>query len=200
MQVIMLGAGGHASVLIDLILLSGGKIKGIITPEPSQIKNYPDIPYLGDESQLSENEWQSFQLVNGIGSLNPEANKHRHALYQKCKAWGYSFATLIHPRAIVASTAQINEGAQIMAGVVIQPNVVIDQNSIINTRTSVDHDCIIGKSCHVAPGVTLSGNVQVGDFAHVGVGATVIQGIEIGSETLIRAGTTVVLNKQKELA
>ena len=47
----------------------------------------------------------------------------------------------------------------------------IGANSIVNTRASVDHDCRIGETVHIAPGVTLSGAVTIGDGTHIGTGA-----------------------------
>ena len=44
---------------------------------------------------------------------------------------------------------------------------------------------------HIAPGVTLSGTVTVGDRTHIGTGATVIQGITIGPDSVIAAGAAV---------
>ena len=68
----------------------------------------------------------------------------------------------------------------------------IAENSVINTGAVVDHECIIGSHVHVAPGVTLSGGVQVGDGSHIGTGATVIQGVSIGRKALVGAGAVVL--------
>ena len=52
-------------------------------------------------------------------------------------------------------------------------------------------DCTIGDHVHIAPGVTLSGDVSVGACSHLGTGATVIQGVSIGSGCLVAAGAVV---------
>lgn len=193
--IILLGAGGHAGVLADLILLKGWTIEGFVAPENISIKGFSDIPYLGNDEILLEKRFlREVYLINGIGAVSPEGNQVRFRLYAKYKSWGYDFLTLIHPSAIVAKTVQIGEGVQIMAGVIIQPNVVICANTIINTRSSIDHDCQVGHSVHVAPGVTLSGNVMVGDYTLLGVGSTVIQGISIGEQAMVCAGSIVVNN------
>lgn len=193
--IVILGAGGHASVLADLIVLKGWSIEGFVAPENSSIKGFSEIPYLGNDEVLFEKKFlREVYLINGVGAISPEGNQARFRLYAKYKNVGYDFLTLIHPSAIVAKTAQIGEGVQIMAGVVIQPNVVICSNTIINTRSSIDHDCQIGHSVHVAPGVTISGNVTVNNHALIGVGSTVIQGISIGEQAMICAGSVVVNN------
>jgi UDP-perosamine 4-acetyltransferase len=62
----------------------------------------------------------------------------------------------------------------------------------VNTSSSIDHDCRIGAHVHVAPGVTLSGGVEVGDGTHIGTGACVIQRIRIASHCFVAAGAVVV--------
>ena len=43
---------------------------------------------------------------------------------------------------------------------------------------------------HIAPGVTLSGLVTIGDRTHIGTGAAVIQGVSIGRDSLVAAGAS----------
>jgi UDP-perosamine 4-acetyltransferase len=51
---------------------------------------------------------------------------------------------------------------------------------------------MVGEDVHIAPGVTVSGNVLIEDGVHIGTGASIIQGVTIGRETVIGAGTVVV--------
>jgi len=198
--IIMIGAGGHASVLMDLILKLEKKVIGITAIQNTQLQICPQIPYIGDDSALKDYSPEDVILVNGIGGISAQKNESRDNVYQRLKAQGYCFATLVHPSAIIGSNVMLGEGAQIMAGAIIQPNSCIGQNAIVNTKASIDHDCRIGQSVHVAPGVTLSGNVSIGNCAHIGVGATVIQGITIENNAMICAGATItknVLSSQK---
>jgi UDP-perosamine 4-acetyltransferase len=90
-----------------------------------------------------------------------------------------------------------DEGVQVMAGAIVQPGVRVGANSVLNSRSSVDHDCVIGSHVHVAPGAVLCGSVVVGDHAFVGAGATVIQGVHIGAGAVIGAGVVVIRNVAK---
>ena len=67
----------------------------------------------------------------------------------------------------------------------------IGAGTIVNTRASVDHDCLVGRFVHIAPGATLSGGVRLDDGCHIGVGATVVQNITIGGGALVTAGAVV---------
>ena len=64
-------------------------------------------------------------------------------------------------------------------------------DSLINTGALIDHDCTIGKSCHICPGVTLSGGVRVGDRSMICSGSTVIPYKSIGANAVIGAGSIV---------
>lgn len=190
LPVIILGAGGHAKVLIDALLSASAVIAGIVAPDLTLAgTNILGVPVLGGDDVVNEYPPSEIQLVNGLGSVGLPVN--RQQLFEKFKGMGYKFATVIHPSAVIASGVILGEGAQVMAGVVIQPGSHIGINSIINTRASVDHDCTIGDHVHIAPGVTMSGGVTVGTCSHIGTGATVIQGLSIGNGCLVAAGAVV---------
>jgi sugar O-acyltransferase (sialic acid O-acetyltransferase NeuD family) len=189
-SVVIIGAGGHARVLLDALQLSARKILGFIDPAFAKGAQGPGgLPLLGGDEVLKDLSMSQVQLVNGIGSVGPTTS--RDAVYRRGKAAGFTFAQVVHPSAVVSSSAHLGEGAQLMAGCIVQTGAVIGANSIVNTRASVDHDCRIGETVHIAPGATLSGDVRVGDRTHIGTGAVVIQGISIGADSLVAAGAVV---------
>ena len=198
--IIVLGAGGHASVLIELLLKLGYPILGVCALIPSSVRGYPHIAYLGQDNILEQYSPFDVRLVNGLGAISVEKNIARRKLFEHYKGLGFSFETLIHPSAIVATTAQIKEGAQIMAGCIIQSNVIIENNCIVNTGASIDHDCHLGHSVHVAPRGVLSGGVILGDNVMIGVGAAIIQSIKVEANVMIRAGSTVVKSRSASQA
>lgn len=191
--IVIIGAGGHAKVLVDILLQAGACIAGIVDQNVLlHGKHVLGVTVIGGDDVVTSSSPDKYSLVNAIGSTTiPDL---RTRIYEAFKSNGYSFATVIHPSAIIASDVTVGEGVQIFAGAVIQPGTMIGSNAIINTRSSIDHDCIIGNNCHIAPGVTLSGQVHVGQCVHVGTGATIIQGISIGNNCLIAAGAVVTKN------
>jgi len=191
--VIIIGAGGHANVLIDALKLSVSEIIGIVDADPNKKDSLIlGVPVIGDDETVLSYNNESIELVNAIGSVSkPLARK---TVFERFKKLGYSFASVIHPSAVISPYAELAEGAQVMAGAVIQPGCHIGENVIVNTRSSLDHDCHIGEHSHIAPGVTLSGGVIVGESTHIGTGAIVIQGIEIARNCMIAAGAVVIRN------
>lgn len=188
---IILGAGGHAKVLIDALKLQSVELLGIADAEPDKKGQLLlGVAVLGSDEEVMKYPVEKIQLVNGVGSVR--VNLRRRKLFEYFKNAGYRFASIVHPSAIVAGNAVLSEGAQIMAGAVIQTGCHVGFNAIINTGSVVDHDCHIGDHAHIAPGATLSGGVVVGEGAHVGTGAIVIQGIRIGRNSLVAAGAVVI--------
>ena len=191
--VIIIGGGGHARVLIASLKALRCEIIGILHPDASLIGHYiAGICVLGNDDKVSDYAPDEVELINGLGSVSlPEKRKD---IYMKFKKNGYSFASVIHPSAIVVDDVKIGEGVQIMAGAILQSGCLIGDNAIINTGAIVDHDCKIGAHVHVAPGAVVSGGVEIGEMAHIGTGAKVVQGINIHSCAVIGAGAVVIRN------
>ncbi|PTT48721.1 acetyltransferase [Aeromonas sp. HMWF016] len=188
--VIVLGAGGHASVLVDMLRSQGVVPLALVAPAAGAPRAaLADIPLWHDEEILTLHP-DEVALVNGIGSL--PGNPLRATLFARYRALGYRFASVVSAQAMVSDYAVLEEGVQVMAGAIIQAGTHIGPNSIVNTGAIVDHDCWVGGNNHIAPGAVLSGGVSTEDAVHIGTGAMLIQNIKIGSHTVVGAGATVI--------
>lgn len=189
--VIIIGNGGHASVLIEMLHSQGREIIGYTDVKKSE-KN-SRIPYLGNDTIIQENyNAKEIELVLGLGSI--KVTEVREKLFKYFTELGFTFAQVIHQMAIISPSVILGQGVQIMAGVVLQTNTIIGDNAIINTGTTIDHDCQIGSHVHIAPGCTLSGGVEINNNSHIGTGVSIIQNITIGEKSTIGAGSVVVRN------
>lgn len=187
---VVLGAGGHARVLLSMLRTLSREVVGLVDTNPAlKNKKVDETRVLGADDVLDDLD-RAILLVNGIGSVG--SMERRRRAFEIAKARGFTFATVVHPRSIVDPVAVLEEGSQVFAGAIVQAGCVIGANAILNSGAIVDHDCRIGQHCHIAPGAVLSGNVSVGDATHIGVGATVIQGITIGADCVIGAGSVVI--------
>lgn len=186
--IIIIGNGGHALVLTELLLMNNYNVLGFTAPNEEE--NKFGLAYLGTDEQILNYKSDEVELVLGVGSIRPSGIRKK--IFNFWKGKGYHFKTCIHPTAFVSQTATLNEGAQIMAGVIIQPFVEIGENTIINTGAKIDHECKIKSHVHVAPGTVASGNVQIGSNTHIGTGSKIIQGIHIGENSMVAAGAVVV--------
>lgn len=175
------GAGGHARVVIDIILSSTDyKIDGIYDDSPSEktIHNIPIFSLFPEENTKND-------IVISVGN-----NKIRKKITESLKA---NYLTVIHSKAVISKLdVEIGEGTVIMANAVINPNSTIGNHCIINTAAVVEHDCKIEDFVHISPNAALAGNVTIGEGTQVGLGANVIPGVNIGKWCVIGAGSTVI--------
>lgn len=191
--IVVVGAGGHARVLLDALACRGIVVAGLTDPDPSLAGRVLDgIGVLGRDEILEGYPPGSTVLVNALGSTSTMAP--RRALFERLKSRGYEFLTVLHPAAVVSRGAVLGEGVQAMAGVIVQPGARVGANCILNTGAQVDHDCVVGAHSHIAPGATLSGCVSIGEDTHVGTGAIVVQGVRVGAGCLVAAGSVVTRN------
>ena len=185
--IIILGAGRHAKVLIDVLHLSGRNILGVTDPSMSIGGDCAGCKVLGVDEDIFSYSNVDIELVNGIAEFHKK--ELRLNLTKKFENKGYVFTQAIHPSAIIANNAILSDDVQIMAGVIIQTNSSIGKSSIINTGAIIDHDCKVNANCHIAPGVILNGSVVIGEYTHVGTGTLILQDINVGSGCNIAAGS-----------
>ena len=189
--ILVLGAGGHAKVLVDALLAGGLAPLGLLDRDPARVgQEVLGCPVLGTDAALAGFDPRETLLVNGLGSTRHVGA--RAALFTRLLEQGYRFLSVIHPSAVVAASAGLGQGVQIMAGAVVQAGAVLGDNVILNTGARLDHDSRLGDHVHAAPGATVCGGVRVGANTHLGSGATVIEGTTIGKHCLIGAGAVVV--------
>ncbi len=188
--IIVIGAGGHAKVLIDALRLMGCQVLGATEKKPEIIDQAKlPVKLLGNDDEILKHSPDSILLVNGVGQVG--VGPSRSQIFDRYKSKGYRFAIIQHPRAVVAADVELHEGAQIMAGAIIQTASKIGCNTIVNTGASIDHDCQIESHVHIAPGAILCGMVEVGEGSHIGVGAILINNTKVPRNSFIKSGTLV---------
>ncbi len=184
------GAGGHAKVVADAAVSMGYRVLGFLDADPSKaglrVLGLPVL--LADVAEaIVACRDQGSEVVVAVG-----ANATRKRIFETLRTAAVPIATILHARAIVASSAVVGEGTVVFAGVVVNPETHVGCNVILNTSSSVDHDNRIGHHAHLSPGVRTGGTVTVGEGTHVGIGASIRNNIEIGAWSVVGAGSVVV--------
>ncbi|MCE9556550.1 MAG: NeuD/PglB/VioB family sugar acetyltransferase [Planctomycetes bacterium] len=181
--VVVLGAGGHAKVVIATLQAAGQTVLAAYDDDPRQWgKSLLGVPIRGSLA-LAKSEGARNAII-GIGD-----NEIRRRISVR---FDCNWVAAIHPSAVVHSTVELGPGSLVCAGVVIQPDAQIGEHAIVNTSATVDHDCVLEPYTSIGPGAHLAGNVSVGHGTAIGIGACVIPGVAIGEETIVGAGTVVI--------
>lgn len=190
-QIILVGAGGHARVISDIVRLTGRfLIVGYLDDLNRDRHGAPlgDATILGGMEQLDRLAAGGVQY--GFAAIGDCAA--RLAVAGRLAAAGFALPVLAHPSAIRASDVVVGDGTVLVAGSIVNSGARIGANVIVNTAASVDHDCTIDDGVHIACGARLAGNVHVGRGAWIGIGAVVKEGVRIGAGTVVGAGSLVL--------
>lgn len=197
LPIVIIGSGGHASVVADALLAAGEQVLGFTDTAPSRHGlTVCGLSVLGDDRVLDGFTPQTLALVNGIGDVGDAAVRHvepmRRSVQRRLSEKGWVFAGVRHPSAIVSRFARIGADAQLLAACVVQAGAQVGEGCIISTACVVEHDVTLGGWVHVAPRALVCGDVTIGARCHIGAGAVVRQGLHLGDDTVVGAGAVVV--------
>lgn len=181
MRLLVIGAGGHAKVVIDAAVASGWEVAGVVGRP-------------GDGTEILGR-----MISHDAGGVDADAfivaigrNSVRQRYYDSYRELGLAPATVIHPSAIVSEAADIGVGTFIGAGAIVNVDAFVGENVILNTACVVDHDCFIGDHSLIGPTASLCGEVTIGMGVMFGAGANAIPGTTVGAWSVCGAGTVVV--------
>ena len=134
--ILIIGAGGHAQVLVDAIRRKGRRIAGFTDSQSSRHgKTFCGVPILGGDHLILDYAPDAIELAVGIGAV--AAILKRGDIYEAFAARGYRFATVVHPTACLGETVSLGGGVQILARAVINPGAQIGRNAVVNTGAIV---------------------------------------------------------------
>lgn len=188
-KVVIIGAGGHAKVIADIIHKSKDRLLGFLDDNLEKgkkvISEYEVIGKIEECLQLRKQD-ENIEFVVAIGN-----NKVRKEISNK---YELKYYTAIHPSTQIGIDVEFQEGTVVMANACINSSTKIGKHCIINTGAIIEHDNNIENYVHISPNACLAGTVRVGENTHIGIGAVVKNNIEICNNCIIGAGAAVVKN------
>lgn len=182
----------------------GASGHGLVVAEAAAI-DFDVVGFIDDDPRVTERCPPSLNVLGGqeiLWDLYERGVRFAHAAIGRCATrlrisqllldHGFQLCTIVHPRAIVAASAQLGPGSFVAAGAIVCPDAKIGTSAIVNTGASVDHECVIEDGVHIGPGVRIGGNTRIGRGAWVGIGATILDNLTIGEGSVIGGGAVVV--------
>jgi UDP-perosamine 4-acetyltransferase len=187
MNLVVIGAGGHALVVLELLDALGWPVAGLVDDRadaPPVLGRY----VIGGVADLPGLRGQGITAtVVALGD-----NKARLAMGLAALRAGLALPVLVHPAAHVSPGARLEAGVQVMGRAWIAAGAVAGRLSLVNTGAIIEHEAILGEAVHVAPGAVLCGAVHVGAGALIGAGATVAPGVTVGEGATVGLAAGVV--------
>jgi sugar O-acyltransferase (sialic acid O-acetyltransferase NeuD family) len=190
-SVVLVGAGGLGREALEAArACDGGRrwdVVGFVDDDPGVAPTVAGVAVLGPTTMLDGLDAQVLLCV-----AHPHRPSGRQALAARLALPASRSAVLVHPGAVLASTAHVGAGTVVLAGTIATADVEIGEHVIVMPGCVFTHDDRIGAFCTFGAGVRLAGGVTVGETAYVGSGALVREGVTIGAGAVIGMGAVVL--------
>ncbi len=189
MDVIIVGAGGHGRVVLEILRSAGQhRVVGFLDADESLAgTTVMGVPVLGHPQHLLKVRGKAKGAIVAVGD-----NRARISYAKHLTEAGLELVSAIHPKSVVMASVRIGRNVIVAAGAVVGTEAVVEDSVIINTSAVVDHECVIGEGAHIAPGAVLAGRVRIGAGAFVGLGSRIIQCLSVGEGAVVGAGAVVL--------
>jgi sugar O-acyltransferase (sialic acid O-acetyltransferase NeuD family) len=188
---LLLGCGGHARSMIDVVEASGRwHVLGLVGLPDEVGKEVLGYPVLGCDHDLSSLREQCVHALLAIGQIGLSTQRQR--LAANLKRLGFSLPVVISGRAQVSRHAQLGIGISVGHGVIVNAGACVGNYCILNSNALIEHDAVIGDCCHISTGALVNGRVTIGDSSFIGSGAVLREGLSLPPHTVISAGKRVM--------
>lgn len=144
----------------------------------ARVLRFPDVANLGTDVEFI------------IASGEPAGRK---ALYEKIKAAGHHFTSLVSPYASFLPGAQIGEGC-IAYDCSLSVDAVIGDNVFIGSYAIVGHDSTFGSHGVLSTNCFIGGKTHIGECVYMAANSCAKDRITVGDKAIISMGAVLLRN------
>lgn len=189
---VIIGAGGFGRELADTVA-------SINAERPT----YELLGFVDDNEAHYHTSINGIKVIGGRGAVKDLAEQRsiaavvaianpamRHSLVAylgKTVTW----ATLVHPRALVSPSARIGQGCILQAYVLVAANATIGDHCIVNACSGLGHDAVMGDYGAIMSQCDVTGRARLGAAVFMGSGARILPGVVVGEGAKVAAGAVV---------
>src|SRR5262249_47736179 len=120
---VIIGAGGHAKVVVETVLLEAKYVLVGLTDLDLRKKQILGIPVLGTDDVLPALRKKGVRyFLLGVGG--DADNRIRKSLFEKAIAVGLRPLSTVHPSAVIAKSASVGSGSVVLPRAVLNPDCV----------------------------------------------------------------------------
>ncbi len=189
--VLLIGCGGHARSLIDVVESSGHwHVLGLVGLPEQVGQEVLGYPVIGSDEDLPSLRQLCINALMAVGQIG--LSTHRQRLAAELERLEFGLPVVISGHAHVSRHAQLGAGTSVGHGVIVNAGVNVGNYSILNSNALIEHDVLIGDYCHISTGALINGGVKIGDGSFIGSGAVLRQGLNLPVQTVISAGKRVM--------
>ena len=186
-NLVVLGAGGHARPILEILEENFPSNKKIILDETFDANKKEKI--LGN--LIFGNFKEIDSIKNKVIFIAIGDNEIRSNIYNTLKKKKINTPNLISITSSISKYFKIGDANFINKKAFIGTSSKIGNNNIINSGSLIEHEVVIGNNNHIAPKSIIGGRVKIGNKVLIGMGSKILPGIKICSNTIIGAGSVV---------
>lgn len=185
-EVIIIGGGGFGREAFQYLLDIGEtRVAGFLDNRPEDDLNLPGgLGVLGSISTYEPRAGQAFVLAVGDPTV-------RFKIAARFLQAGAEFLTVVHPRAYVASSAEIGPGSLVAPFASIGASARLGPFCQVHFYASAAHDTVIGAYSALSPYSVVNGGGRLGECTFLGTRSTVNPGRAVGERSKVAAGAVV---------
>lgn len=136
----------------NLLIIGAGQYGCVAKETADAMGCYDKISFIDNNSPLAigtTDELDNF-LVDYAKAFVAIGNaKTRLDIYDKLKVLGYKLVTLIHPKAYVSPSSNLEKGCIIEPNAVVQSNTSIGMGCLISAGAVINHNAVVEDGCHI---------------------------------------------------
>lgn len=186
-RLLVVGAGGHGRSVAEAAQLSGQfEVVGFLDDALPPNKLVLGVSVLGAVASMTQHMTVADQAIVAVGN-----NTVREKLMMQLKLVGFTWATVVHPRATVSPTSVIGAGVAVMAGVIVGTEARLGAGVIVNCGAVVDHHATVEDYGHLGVNASMAGGTLLGRGAWMQAGAALGYGVTVRSGVTLAPGEAV---------
>lgn len=189
-RTIIVGAGGFGRELVNWArdchhAGSLPPVAGLLDDNPTALDKFSySVGLIGTAQDFTPQPGDMLLMAIGTPAVKMQ-------VAEMLIAKGGRFATLIHPSAVIAGSAKVDEGSILCPLSLVSADAVVGRFCSINALSSIGHDVRLGNYSTLSAHVDLTGAVSVGQGVMIGTGAKVLPKVKVGEGATIGAGSVV---------
>lgn len=183
-RILIVGAGGFGREVLQWAReawpSASSRIAGFLAADGGSDR---PLPVIADPDYFEPSPGDAFLLAIGIPLV-------RRRVAECLVSRGARFLTLVHPTAVVVSSASVGEGSILCPYSIVSDAVRMGGFTLLNYHASLGHDATTGEFSVLSPYATLGGGACIGADVFLGLHAAVAPGKSVGNASKVSANST----------
>tara|TARA_B100000676_G_C18085679_1_gene854805 strand:- start:3975 stop:4679 length:705 start_codon:yes stop_codon:yes gene_type:complete len=190
-QLVILGAGIHAAIILDVCFDAGITVRGLLDDEIEDGTRVLGVPVIGGFNAIDDPEFvSSFDFIVGIGGSQDGRRKWSSAVLAR----GGRLRTVAHPSSVVSRFSTIGDGCFLWQHTTVMHDTRVGDFVVLSCNSSIGDGSLIEDNVFIAGGCQVNGRVVVEEDAYIGSGAIISPCCRIGRRSVVGLNSTVTRN------